>query len=172
MLYRRDFLKNAFAYSAVPSLVSLSFPLGSTELAEAFSSSRLEGLTSVALVDLETRKTIEGYNQFEKLPLASVTKALTASYSLETIGPAYNFATKVYSDSLPRDGKVFGNIYLLGGGDPSLTVDDLFSLVKNLKKLGVNEIKGDFSMAKSYYKKAIEIDNNYTPSLNSLNSLD
>jgi len=26
-------------------------------------------------------------------------------------------------------------------------------------------------MAKSYYKKAIEIDNNYTPSLDALNSL-
>ena len=33
------------------------------------------------------------------------------------------------------------------------------------------EIKKDFEMAKSYYKKAIEIDNNYTPSLDALNSL-
>ena len=33
------------------------------------------------------------------------------------------------------------------------------------------EIKRDFEMARSYYKKAIEIDNNYTPSLDALNSL-
>ena len=33
------------------------------------------------------------------------------------------------------------------------------------------EIKKDFEMAKSYYKKAIEIDNNYNPSLNALNAL-
>ena len=33
------------------------------------------------------------------------------------------------------------------------------------------EIKKNFEMAKSYYKKAIEIDNNYTPSLDALNSL-
>ena len=44
--------------------------------------------------------------------------------------------------------------------------------VQALHNLGLcYEIKGDFSMAKSYYKKAIEIDNNYTPSLDALNSL-
>jgi len=34
------------------------------------------------------------------------------------------------------------------------------------------EINKDIEMAKSYYKKAIEIDNNYSPSLTALNSLD
>jgi tetratricopeptide (TPR) repeat protein len=34
------------------------------------------------------------------------------------------------------------------------------------------EIKNDLVKAKSFYNKAIEIDNNYSPSLKALNSLD
>ena len=52
---------------------------------------------------------------------ASTQKLLTAAAAIELLGPDYRFETRLY-----RSG---GVVYLVGEGDPSLLLDDLYTLV-------------------------------------------
>lgn len=60
------------------------------------------------------------------LPLApaSTQKLLTGAAILEVVGPDTSFRTVVGADTTPVDGRVEGDLWLIGGGDPILTTAD------------------------------------------------
>ncbi|PMP77547.1 MAG: D-alanyl-D-alanine carboxypeptidase/D-alanyl-D-alanine-endopeptidase [Sulfurihydrogenibium sp.] len=80
-----------------------------------------------------------------QMPLipASNQKILTTSTALLKLTPDYRFKTLVLTDGYIKDGVLFGNLYLKGGGDPSLTEEDLKSIVKQLKEIGIKKIDGN-----------------------------
>lgn len=52
---------------------------------------------------------------------ASSLKLLTSAAALESMGPHYRFQTKLYAQSKPdANGVLNGNLYIRGGGDPTL----------------------------------------------------
>jgi D-alanyl-D-alanine carboxypeptidase/D-alanyl-D-alanine-endopeptidase (penicillin-binding protein 4) len=51
---------------------------------------------------------------------ASNMKLVTALAALDVLGPNYHFTTKVVASAPPENGVVYGNLYLVGGGDPLL----------------------------------------------------
>lgn len=56
-----------------------------------------------------------------RLTPASTLKLLTTAAALETFGPLHRFKTTLYADALPDDeGILHGNLYVRGGGDPTL----------------------------------------------------
>ena len=82
---------------------------------------------------------------------ASVLKAVTTGTALRLLGPDYRFATVLQHDG-KAEGKVLsGNIYIRGGGDPTLGSDVFGSTsadrimdkwVEEIKKLGIDTIEG------------------------------
>lgn len=56
-----------------------------------------------------------------RLTPASTLKLLTTAAALESMGPDYRFETNLYAQTLPdENGLLKGNLYLQGGGDPTL----------------------------------------------------
>lgn len=53
---------------------------------------------------------------------ASVMKLLTTYAGLEILGPAYAWKTEAYADGPVVNGKLAGNLYIRGYGDPTLTL--------------------------------------------------
>lgn len=96
------------------------------------------GAETLAFVlrDIESGKVVESQNQKEQMILASVSKLFTSYYVLKNMDMNFSFETKVLFD-----GK---NLYLKGSGDPYLTAHDLVSLIYQLKRENITEIKGDF----------------------------
>jgi PBP4 family serine-type D-alanyl-D-alanine carboxypeptidase len=82
---------------------------------------------------------------------ASNMKLLTSATALVKLGPEYRFKTAVYKDGDLINGKIFGNLYLKGFGDPDLKTSDLEELVRDIKWLGITEIKGDLIADDSYF---------------------
>lgn len=74
---------------------------------------------------------------------ASVMKLLTTYAGLEILGPAYTWETEVYADAPITQGRVSGNLYLKGYGDPSLTLERVWLLVRELRQRGVTAIDGN-----------------------------
>lgn len=79
---------------------------------------------------------------------ASTLKMLTAGLALERFGPSHTFATQVLRDRPIRGGAVDGNLYLKGGGDPTLSTrfwqgeSPMDALASQVAATGVRHVKG------------------------------
>lgn len=87
---------------------------------------------------------------------ASVMKLVTTLVALQELGPAYRFQTGVYADAEPAGGRVEGNLYLKGGGDPFLVTENFWRLLKELRAAGVEHIGGDLVIDSSYFDVPVE----------------
>ena len=102
----------------------------------------LEGRVSVALVDLRTGTILDALDPTRLVPPASVAKAATALYAIETLGPDHRFHTRVLATGPVQDGLVVGDLILAGGGDPVLTTDRLADLARLLREAGITGARG------------------------------
>lgn len=104
----------------------------------------LSGQSICAVADVRTGKLLEDYRGDQTLPPASVAKAITALYALETLGRDYRFSTQVLGTGTVVSGVLQGDLILAGGGDPTLTTDDLAGLAKQLRTAGIQKVQGRF----------------------------
>lgn len=87
---------------------------------------------------------------------ASVMKLLTTLAALDSLGPAHTFKTAVLVDGKVTHGVLHGNLILRGGGDPSLTMERFWLLLREIQARGIRVIDGDVIFDNGYY--AIDID--------------
>lgn len=73
---------------------------------------------------------------------ASVMKLVTAFAAFERLGPSFTWHTRVAHDGAIENGRLAGNLYLIGGGDPLLNVDRLWKIFARLRAMGVHHIDG------------------------------
>lgn len=86
------------------------------------------GQLGVAVIDLQTGKTIAGYDAEKSLLPASIQKVFTTASALGMLGPEYRFKTELqFAGNLGVDGLLRGNIYIGGYGDPTLGSDQMDS---------------------------------------------
>jgi serine-type D-Ala-D-Ala carboxypeptidase/endopeptidase (penicillin-binding protein 4) len=74
---------------------------------------------------------------------ASIMKLLTTYAALDLLGPAYRWSTEVYVTGPIRDGRLQGNLVLRGGGDPGLSTERFWTLLREIRARGIREIAGD-----------------------------
>ena len=74
---------------------------------------------------------------------ASSMKLVTTYAGLEILGPAYTWNTDMFSDGAIAQDVLTGNLYLKGSGDPKLTLENFWLLLRSLRARGVREIRGD-----------------------------
>lgn len=82
---------------------------------------------------------------------ASVLKLVTTLAALEELGPAYQWKTEIYGSAPPRDGKLDGDLYLKGYGDPYLVIEQFWRLVRGLRLSGLEQVTGDLVLDQSYF---------------------
>ncbi len=82
---------------------------------------------------------------------ASVMKLLTTLVALHELGPAFRFYTDVHADAEPVAGRVAGDLYLKGRGDPFLVTESFWRLLKDLRHAGVRHVAGDLVIDGSYF---------------------
>ena len=82
---------------------------------------------------------------------ASVMKLLTTYAGLEMLGPAYVWKTDALAGDPVEKGVLRGNLYIKGYGDPRLTVEQFWLLLKRIRAAGVREIGGDVIFDASYF---------------------
>jgi D-alanyl-D-alanine carboxypeptidase/D-alanyl-D-alanine-endopeptidase (penicillin-binding protein 4) len=82
---------------------------------------------------------------------ASVMKLLTTLAALDSLGPAHTFKTLVWLEGDLHDGVLHGNLVLQGSGDPAMTPERFWLLLRELRQRGLREIQGDVLLDNSYY---------------------
>ncbi len=119
-------------------------PLARPTLEDFVRNARLGGDVSIALRDSGTGEVRSEYRGDVAVPPASVTKALTTLYALETLGAGHRFTTRVLAQGTIANGVLTGDLILAGGGDPGLDTDGLGLLVDQLKAAGITRVTGRF----------------------------
>lgn len=83
---------------------------------------------------------------------ASVMKLLTTLAALEELGPAYSWKTEAFATAPVRAGRLEGDLYLKGYGDPYLVIEHFWRFLRQLRVAGVEEIAGDLVIDQSYFE--------------------
>lgn len=109
---------------------------------------------SVTARYLDNGEEIVSHNSNVALAPASNLKLVTTAAALDILGTDYKFETKLYYDGeISREGVLKGNIYIVGGGDPTLGYDLvsgalslnelMTSWINAIRESGINSINGN-----------------------------
>ena len=124
-------------------------------------SSMANASLSFFVADADSGNVLIAYNPRMSLIPASTLKLVTSAAALELLGPEYTFKTTLgYTGTLNRrSGRLDGNIFITGEGDPSLGSEYfkdhyrefISSWVEEIKKAGIKKIRGKILTDDSYY---------------------
>ncbi|MBI3936352.1 MAG: D-alanyl-D-alanine carboxypeptidase/D-alanyl-D-alanine-endopeptidase [Betaproteobacteria bacterium] len=84
---------------------------------------------------------------------ASTIKLVTTYAALDALGPAFVWNTEVYAAGPLEQGVLQGDLILKGYGDPKLTLENFWLLLRNVRARGVREIRGDLMLDRSYFAR-------------------
>lgn len=90
----------------------------------------------------------------EAMNPASVMKLVTARVALERLGPTFTWRTRVFAHGEIRGGVLNGSLHIAGGGDPRLSRERLWLLLRELRAQGVRRIAGDVVTDRSLFRLA------------------
>lgn len=97
-------------------------------------------------------KTLLGINDNVLEKPASTAKLVTTLAALETLGPTWRWKTDIYALGSPdASGRLEGGLFVRGGGDPALVIEDFALEVDRLAQLGIKHIEGDIQVDRSYF---------------------
>lgn len=116
------------------------------QIDEVLDDPRLDGtLAGVVVQDADTGERLYEHNPDDRLVPASNMKMLSSAAAMEILGPDYTFTTTVHTDGVIRgnSGVMHGDLYLTGGGDPTMLAEDFDSLAAQVADSGVRMVRGD-----------------------------
>ncbi len=83
---------------------------------------------------------------------ASLMKLLTTYAGLELLGPAYTWHTDMLTTGATVGDTLHGDLILKGQGDPAMTLENFWDLVRALRKSGIRDIEGNLLLDRSYFE--------------------
>ncbi len=96
----------------------------------------------VEVYSLSRQERLYQLNTTDSMSPASAIKLLTAVVALKKLGPDYVYRTEVFTDGTVQGDTLKGNIYLKGGGDPSLVTERLYLLAAEIARSGFKKVTG------------------------------
>ncbi|HAS47245.1 MAG TPA: D-alanyl-D-alanine carboxypeptidase/D-alanyl-D-alanine-endopeptidase [Microscillaceae bacterium] len=124
------------------------------------------GTWAFSVQDIASGKSLVTINQHKTLNVASSLKTVTTAAALGILGSTFTFKTYLQYDGKLTNGILNGNLYVKGGGDPTIGSPLLkYSLsatlnqwVAAIKKAGIRQIKGKLIIDETLFEE------NVTPS--------
>jgi D-alanyl-D-alanine carboxypeptidase/D-alanyl-D-alanine-endopeptidase (penicillin-binding protein 4) len=101
--------------------------------------------------EVDSPHSILEWNADRPFTPASTMKLLTTLAALDMLGPAYTWRTEVYTDGVVHDDTLDGNLVLKGYGDPELTLEKFWLLLRDVRARGIREIRGDVVTDRSFF---------------------
>lgn len=137
--------------------------------------------------NLNTGETLYELNSKNVRTTASTMKVITTATALEILGPEFRIETQLAIDGeITKDSTLNGNLYIIGGGDPSLGSDKtgdkdfLQKWVIAVRNAGIKNIKGRIIADESVFEKQVinpkwsweDMGNYYAPGIHGISYLD
>ena len=84
-------------------------------------------VTGIMVMD-SRGNTVASWNPDLPLLTASTIKTISTGLILKALGPDYQFSTKIAHDGFIKNGVLYGNLYIVGGADPTLGSRDTVAI--------------------------------------------
>jgi D-alanyl-D-alanine carboxypeptidase/D-alanyl-D-alanine-endopeptidase (penicillin-binding protein 4) len=82
---------------------------------------------------------------------ASTMKLVTTYAALELLGPAYTWNTEIHAAGPIQNEVLTADLVIRGYGDPKLTLENFWLMLRNLRARGLREIRGDLVLDRSFF---------------------
>ncbi|QKY68853.1 D-alanyl-D-alanine carboxypeptidase/D-alanyl-D-alanine-endopeptidase [Lentibacillus sp. CBA3610] len=113
---------------------------------------KLQGaITGISIRNAATGEKIYDHMGDTRLRPASNMKLLTAAAALSVLGKDYTLSTQLLTDGSVTAGRLNGNLFLKGMGDPTLLPEDIDMFAKKLKEGGIDTVDGDIIADDTWY---------------------
>jgi len=106
---------------------------------------------AVVVQPLDAAAPVLSHNAEAALNPASVMKLVTSFAALNQLGPGYAWTTDVWADGTISDGVLNGDLVIKGRGDPTLTLERMWLLQRELRARGVRHIRGNLVLDLSHF---------------------
>ena len=124
-------------------------------VAKALAQSRIpDSAVGVYVHEIGAERPILAVGAERAMNPASTIKLLTTFAGLELLGPAYSWQTEAYAAGTLAQGVLAGDLVLKGYGDPKLTLENFWLLLRDLRGRGMREIRGDLVLDRGYFATA------------------
>ncbi|MCS0639687.1 D-alanyl-D-alanine carboxypeptidase/D-alanyl-D-alanine-endopeptidase [Streptomyces sp. LP05-1] len=100
------------------------------------------GAAGVVIADATTGETLYQHDGGDRLMPASNTKLVTSAAAMALLGPDHRFRTEVLAVGARRGSTLRGDLYLRGGGDPTLLARDYAGLAEQVAAAGITRVTG------------------------------
>jgi D-alanyl-D-alanine carboxypeptidase/D-alanyl-D-alanine-endopeptidase (penicillin-binding protein 4) len=148
LLLRRD-------VASLPPEPPPRFPAVSTLLNEARTNPALASAAiGFCLIDSRGDVVMTDNAQTAFIPASSL-KTLTTATALEILGPDFHFTTELKATAPMQGGIIAGDLVMLGGGDPMLSVSDLSAWAADLKQRGLQRVTGGIRVDASFFQGSL-----------------
>jgi len=111
------------------------------------------GGLSISVRPVDGGDSLLEYNAAVPRNPASVMKLVSTFVALDALGPAHTWDTQIWLDGDLdlASGRLDGNLVVRGGGDPWLTLERFWTLLRDLRAKGLREIDGDLVLDRSLF---------------------
>lgn len=144
----------------VAMMVWLGVRAQPNSFSEVFTQPAYSGaLVAYKIIDLDSSLTLYEQNAQMALTPASIMKLLTTATALEVLGQDFQFKTSLFIKGNIKDSVLYGDIILVGGGDPTLgsryfpNRNPFEDFRVALKKKGINKINGNIIADDSHFSE-------------------
>jgi D-alanyl-D-alanine carboxypeptidase len=97
----------------------------------------------ISVYSITNNKSIYQLNSNQILTPASTTKLFTAFAFMQKLGANFKLKTDIYTDGTISNGVLNGDLYIRGGGDALLSINDIEQIADEIIKYGIKEINGN-----------------------------
>ena len=110
----------------------------------------------ISIVDVETEKEMFSANGEQFFVPASLQKIPLSAAAVAFLGEEYCFSTMLeYEGKITSDGHLQGNIWIRGGGDPTLSLDIFAQWEEAIKREGISKIDGKIYVDASCFETGL-----------------
>jgi D-alanyl-D-alanine carboxypeptidase/D-alanyl-D-alanine-endopeptidase (penicillin-binding protein 4) len=139
-------------FFATPSLTQDAAPLPPA-VTQALAAARIpENSVAIVVQGVDQKAPRIHHNARLSMNPASVMKLVTTYAALGMLGPAASWQTGFWSVAeVDETGRLPGHLYLKGSGDPALSLEHFWMLLRQLRARGVRHINGDLVLDRSRF---------------------
>lgn len=106
---------------------------------------------AIYVQDLASGQVLWDHRSEASVNPASTMKLVTAFASLQALGKDYRWRTELKSPAVVQGDTLYGDIYWIGSGDPSLDQNGLIALQQQLRSKGIRKITGQLVLDRSLW---------------------